>query len=156
MKEMNLKKLPDLAKQVAREKRFDFMKKDYEAHKAQFEAESKELAVLLNDQQGRAKERTFTAYTLCLMLYDVQEKVSTRKALEGTKVTYNFGQKFPSAYKWTPSSTTVKAEFRKGSWRLTYVDRDDCPNRQAAGSIEFSESAKLDIIQRASTITELY
>ena len=156
MKGLNLKNLPEIVAAINREKRY--LERGYgdeqklKSLKEEFTEKASALEEVLKKEQGKAKERIFTAHTLCEILGEVEEKVSTKKALNGTKVYYDFGQKFPNAYKYTPYSTHMAAEYRNGSWRLVHLERGICPNHSQAGHIEFSEAAQADIISRASAI----
>lgn len=103
----------------------------------------------INAAEGRATSRTITYADIM----DVLNRIRVPKSkLDGTSVHWDGGQKFPSAYKYTPESTHWCADNIKGKWYLTDVYRATCPNHKKRGDIKYSEAAKAWIIENASQI----
>lgn len=99
--------------------------------------------------EGRATARTITIDTMKRVL----EKASAgipKKALHGTRIHYDGGQHFPSAYKYRPESTHFDAAYIRGKWYITNIFRFTCPNRQTDTEVFYSDEAKAAIIKARS------
>lgn len=103
----------------------------------------------LTEVQVRCKARTIDIMDIERILGIVELNCS-KKALTGTKVVYDGGMKFTSAYKYTPESTHFSAEFNGKAWIVTDIYRDACPNRVTSCSVSYSDTAKQDIINKLS------
>ena len=105
--------------------------------------------------EGLATARTITAEEIreiCTKVEIVNGFHIPKKYLDGTRIHYNGGQKFPSAYKYTPNSTQFEAVFIKNSWYLISLKRDICPNSNTAGKITYSETAKQYILENIAKL----
>lgn len=111
------------------------------------------LNAAIKAAEGRATARTETAESIARMLADIAGRYGIpKKRLDGTRVYFDGGQKFPTAYKYTPESTHWEAEYKNGNWFVTAVWRDRCPNRTTQGTIAYSDTAKAWILENASII----
>ena len=108
---------------------------------------TKKLEEAIKKAEGRATARTLSIYTIMSNLNQIKVPKSR---LDGTRVEYDGGQKFPNAYKYTPESTHFTAENVKGRWYVTNIWRDTCPNRNTSMYVEYSEAAKAWILEDAS------
>ena len=106
----------------------------------------------LKKVEGRAKERTTTFNDILHIIEGVEHRIGNmpKKALEGTTFTHDHRQHFPNSYKYKASSTWIRCEYSKGSWRLIDCGRDDCPNVNSNYEyiLRLSESAKTEILKR--------
>lgn len=110
------------------------------------------LTVAIKEAEGRATARTVTVDRIKRVLDEVGAGIAKAK-LNGTKVTYNGAEHFPSAYKYRPESTHWTAENVRGKWYVTYIWRDTCPNRSTWNTeIIYSKEAKEAIIGKRSYI----
>ena len=108
---------------------------------------TKKLEEAIKKAEGRATARTVDVRSIILCL----DLIKVPKArLNGTKVEYDGGEKFPNAYKYRPESTHWKAENVNGRWYITDIWRDTCPNRSTSMHVEYSEAAKAWILEEAS------
>lgn len=104
--------------------------------------------------QGKATARIISRYEeLEEICTDIERKLSiSKKAMHGIRAQYHFGQRFPSAYKYTPESTQVVVEYRNGHWVLIDVYRWICPNRQTSCDIKLTTDAEKAILDKFRTM----
>lgn len=105
--------------------------------------------------QGRATARTIgSAADLTRIIKGVEDRLHpmAKKAMDGTKVHYDYRQEFPRAYKFRPESTHFDLIYSKGSWRidLDSIKRFYTPNINSLYGyyLELSETAKEAILDR--------
>lgn len=121
--------------------------------RAGFEEATAKLTAAIKGAEGRASARTATAKGILSTLEKIEDKIGVKKALNGTTVKWDCGQKFPNAYKGRPESTHWTAEYKNGHWNILMITRDTCPNvSTGSGYVCYSEAAKQIIIDRASTL----
>lgn len=109
------------------------------------------LAAAIVEAEGRSTARTVTVHDIKNVLEKVGEDIGLPKSvLHGTKVHYDGGEHFPSAYKYRPESTHWTAENVRGNWYITSIYRSTCPNRRRNTVIEYSDAAKEKIIENLS------
>ena len=107
----------------------------------------KKIMEIFDEAQGRARVRKISSFRqLEGIIKDIEKRMSciTKKALEGTRLDYDFGQRFSSHYKHSPDSTNFGMVYKHGRWVLTYVRRYYCPRRNSKYlyTLHLSDSAK--------------
>lgn len=110
---------------------------------------TEKLDAAIKEAEGKATARTVTAKEIVSTLDRIRVPKSR---LNGTKVFWDGGQTFPSAYKYRPDSTHWEAENVKGKWYVTSICRATCPNRSRSGMIQYSDAAKEWLLEQASII----
>lgn len=117
---------------------------------------AEKLEKAIKEAEGRATSRTVTVESIVDILNGITKKYDIPKSkLHGTKVHYDGGEHFPNAYFkcGSPMSTHWTAENSHGKWYVTDIKRDYCPCRKtSSGYIEYSETAKESILEKASQI----
>lgn len=118
---------------------------------------SRLLGAELDAVQARAKVRTVTPCEIVEALHDLQKHLDIpKKALEGVKVHFDLNaQAFPSAYKYTPESTHVSAEFKGGSWRITNISREECRRPSFKFTVTHTDASRAALLQRFTAIEEV-
>lgn len=96
-----------------------------------------------NGVQSKAKVRTIDFWDIVKICTAVEKKISIpKKYMHGITILADaHGEKFPSAYKYTPQSTLFTATYKRGSWYLVSVMRDD--------SIQSFENVKITLTSEA-------
>ena len=117
------------------------------------ESNKEKINEIIKKADGRARERIIESYEELVKICESVEdrlKPMTKKAMDGTKIHYDFRDHFPRAYKYTPASTHVDLIFKNGSWRLVDIYRDTCPNLNCCYyyRLELSETAKESVLNR--------
>lgn len=107
------------------------------------------LTQAIKEAEGRSTARTVKADDISYVLEKVSKGIPKAK-LSGTIVRYDGAEHFPNAYKYRPESTHWVAENINGKWYVTSIFRGTCPNRNNNTTVEFSETAKAAIIEKAS------
>ena len=120
--------------------------------RAEFEESAARLTAAIKEAEGRATARTVTSREIISTLARVEDKIGVKKALNGTTVEWDGGQKFANAYGHTPYSTHWTAEYKNGHWNIIEIKRWFCPNRYESGRVNYSDEAKQTIIDRASAL----
>lgn len=112
------------------------------------------LGAELDAVQARAKVRTVTPCEIVEALHDLQKHLDIpKKALEGVKVHFDLNaQAFPSAYKYTPESTHVSAEFKGGSWRVYDISREECRRPSFKFTVTHTDASRAALLQRFTAI----
>lgn len=109
----------------------------------------------IKDQEGRASARTITAKAVLRYITEVEDKLMIAKAaMDGIEVDVDINaQDFPSAYKWTPESTHIKALYKRDHWVITYIYRSQCRRRSQEVVCHLTDAAKEAIINRHSVFS---
>lgn len=112
------------------------------------------LGAELDAVQARAKVRTVTPCEIVEALHDLQAHLDIpKKALEGVKVHFDLNaQAFPGAYKYTPESTHVSAEYKGGSWRITNISREECRRPSFRFTVTHTDASRAALLQRFTAI----
>lgn len=107
------------------------------------------LTAALDNVQKRCTARTISAGDILGTLASVEARLDVpKKYLAGVTIDADIhAQAFPSAYKYTPESTVFHAEYKAGSWRVTYIARDCC-RRSPAVILTLPEETKNAVIKR--------
>ena len=115
---------------------------------------AQKLMDVISAEQGKATARIITRYEdLEDICAGIERKLGiSKKAMQGVKAHYHFGQQFPSAYKYTPESTHVIVEYRSGHWVLITAYRDTCPNRRTCCDIMLTADAEKAILDAYRTM----
>lgn len=120
---------------------------------AEFDESTAALTAAIKEAEGRSTARTVTAKEILSTLEEVEDKIGVKRAMNGTTVNWDGGQKFPSAYRAIPYSTHWTAEYRNGHWNILTIARGICPNvSTGSGRVCYSDAAKQVIIEKASTL----
>ena len=106
---------------------------------------------ILKEVQKGCSARTVSYRDIVKRLSEIKVPKSL---LHGTEVVYENSDYFAKAYWGVPMSTQWKAENHHGTWYITDISRNRCPNRagQNEGYIRYSEEAKKWILKDAAII----
>lgn len=106
----------------------------------------------LEEVQGRCSVRTISFQDMIDALDKVEAQIGIPKCrLDGTKVSIDIhGDKFPSAYKYTPESTCFSARNDKGRWYITKISRERCATYNTRVVCRLSDGAKAAVLERVS------
>ena len=160
MKAINLKKAyalterqKSLRESVAyyegrRPQKADELKAELATVSEELKAELGKLEAALDDVHKRCTARTIDADRVLWILQKYFDKLGiTKKAAEGIVVRVDpEAQDFPSAYKWTPDSTSFTARFHAGSWIITDIRRQSCARYKDQIIATLPEEAKNAIL----------
>ena len=124
-------------------------KEEKEAAEMAFKPERDKLQAVLDSGQKRAKTRVIISIMVYDALTEIENKLGiSKKALDGVKVYVDVNdQNFPKAYKYKPESTWFNAEFKRGTWYLTDVYRDETARLNRGKIVELTEAAKTAVLE---------
>lgn len=117
------------------------------------ENEEKIMSVF-NEVQGKSTSRyIYNFKQLEKITNSVDERCNiSKKALNGTKVNYDFREEFGSSYKYTPMSTHFTIVFDNNKWYidLNSIKRDKTPNLKCEHCYQLilSDTAKDEILSK--------
>lgn len=67
--------------------------------------------------------------------------------MEGIEIDLDINAKsFPGAYEYTQKSTHVYANYQRGEWRITKIEREECTKNKV--KIKHTEASKNALISR--------
>lgn len=114
------------------------------------EAASAPLTEAIKEAEGKAKERTITAWQVVEMLDKIDRKLDlTKKAMNGITASVDlYAQDVPRAYKYKMMGTRFEAEFKAGSWRITKIWRDEVRRGSQRVYLTLTEDAKAALIEK--------
>ena len=111
------------------------------------EANKEKIMMMIKEAEGRSTARTITYEDIICDIDTIERRLGiTKKAMVGIKahVDHN-AQKFPNAYKWTPSSTHYTITKKAGGWDISNINRNTTRNKMFY--LELPDSAKKAIIE---------
>lgn len=115
---------------------------------------TEKLAAALDTAQRRCTARTLTVHDVERVLEDTTARMGiSRAAMNGTKLHYTGGEKFPLAYRYRPESTHFEAEHNGRYWCITFVYRTTCPNSYNNTKLILSDSARAAILSKLDCFT---
>lgn len=119
------------------------------------EENAEKIMAAFESKQGRARERKINSFSdLKYEIVGIERRLDgmSKKAMNGTKIEFDFRQQFPSAYKYTPDSTHFVLYFENNVWKIDVdsIGRYTCPNRKSSYGyvMHLSETAKAEILKR--------
>ena len=116
-------------------------------------SDTERLTAALNEVQGRCTARTITVEDICTMCGNVFDHIGiTKKAMDGVSFSADYNaQDFPSAYKYIPQSTHISAEYKRGEWRVTNIERWNTRRYSQRYHVYLTDVAKQAIIDKHAT-----
>ena len=114
----------------------------------------KVVSILLHaivEAEGRATARTLFPRTLLVKIEEIEDHFAVpKRSMEGLKIIVDCNaQNFPRAYNYTPESTLVELEFKKGSWRVTNIYRGKTHSAGSAVKVLFMpDEMKGELIEK--------
>lgn len=114
-----------------------------------------QLESMCDSVNGKARVRRLDAMMILEHISKFESCLSiTKTALNGTTIDVDpFAEKFPSAYKGIPMSTTFMADFKNGQWYVRGVFRERCHTVECKANL--SDSAINALIEKYSRIEVL-
>ena len=102
------------------------------------------LQTALDTVQKWSRVRTISTWVIIESLETIEKRLGiSKKAMEGIKVRVDANaQNFPGAYRGRPESTWFSAEYRKGSWRITSIGRNDTARAGNGCNIFLTDGAR--------------
>lgn len=104
----------------------------------------------LDGLQKRCTARTIDFDDILSAVETIEKKLGVPKCrLDGTLAHVDLrADDFPSAYKYTPTSTQFEVVNNKGKWYLTDIMREDCRRFNQKFVIYMSETTKKAILEK--------
>lgn len=111
------------------------------------------LAEAIRVAEGRASARCVTAEDVVDAVRRLDEKICIAKTkLDGVTADIDINaQNFPNAYRYTPESTHVTVENRRGHWYVTDIRRAPCKRESRVYEVTHTDASREAIIDRLTT-----
>ena len=126
------------------------LRKDMESLETEHNEKLAKLQAELDAVQKTSRVRTISTLGIIRCLTYVEDHLGiSKRAMDGIVVEVDDNaQHFPKSYKGRPESTWFRAEYRKGSWRITAIWRGDTEKSGNGYSIRLTETARAALLAK--------